>query len=177
MDNKIEDLVKKAQKGDDNAFVELFSLYKENLYKIAFMYLKNEQDALDAINDTVYKAYINIKKIKNPDLFKTWITRILINSAIDKLKKAKNVIYIDDYREVENLSISESELVLDAKFDLFNAIDNLDIKFKNIIILRYFQDMTISEIAALLKMPEGTVKVYLHRGLKKMKSELSKGCV
>ncbi|HEY5560681.1 MAG TPA: sigma-70 family RNA polymerase sigma factor [Clostridiaceae bacterium] len=173
----METLVKMAQKGDTEAFTDLISLYKENLYKIAFVYLKNEQDALDIISDTVYKAYMNIKKINNPSFFKTWITRILINSATDKLKDNKNIIYIDDYQKLDNFNDSEEETDIDTSFDLFNAVDKLDIKFKNIIILKYFQDMTISEISTLLAIPEGTVKVYLHRGLKKLKLDLVEECV
>ena len=167
-----ETLVKMAQKGDTEAFTDLVSLYKDNLYKVAFVYLKNEQDALDIISDTIYKAYINIKKLNNPSFFRTWITRILINSATDKLKSNKNIIYMDDYQKVDNLNDLEAEIDLDANFDLFNAVDKLDIKFKNIVILKYFQDMTISEISTLLTIPEGTVKVYLQRGLKKLKIDL-----
>jgi RNA polymerase sigma-70 factor, ECF subfamily len=173
---EMETLVKMAQKGDDDAFMELLSLYKENLYKIALVYLKNEQEALDAVSDTVYKAYMNIKKLKNPSFFKTWIIRILINSAIDRLTYSKDIIYIDDYHKIESLNILESEFDIDASFDLYNAIDKLDIKFKHIVVLKYFEDMTISQISTLLGLPEGTVKVRLHRALKKIKVELSEGC-
>jgi RNA polymerase sigma-70 factor (ECF subfamily) len=174
--NEIERLVKKAQQGDNDAFTQLISIYKENLYKIAFTYLKNEQDALDTVSDTVYKAYMNIKKVNNPNYFKTWIIRILINSAIDRLADSKNIIYIDDYQKIDSFNILESEFDLDARFDLFNAIDKLDIKFKNIVVLKYFEDMTISQISTLLGLPEGTVKVCLHRALKKIKIDLSEGC-
>jgi RNA polymerase sigma-70 factor, ECF subfamily len=173
---EVETLVKMAQEGDDDAFMELLSLYKENLYKIALVYLKNEQDALDAVSDTVYKAYMNIKKIKNPSFFKTWIIKILINSAIDRLAESKNIIYIDDYQKINSFNILESEFDIDASFDLFTAIDKLDIKFKNIVVLKYFEDMTIAEISTLLGLPEGTVKVRLHRALKKIRVELSEGC-
>lgn len=174
--NEVDTLVKSAQKGNDKAFIELISLYKENLYKIAFVYLKNEQDALDIVSDTVYKAYINIKSIRNPLFFKTWIIRILINLANDKLNHNKKIIYVDEYNAIDNSSTSQCEIDIDANFDLFNAIDKLDIKFKNIVILKYFEDMTISQISELLNIPEGTIKVYLHRALKKMKLELSEGC-
>lgn len=174
---EVETLVKMSQKGDDEAFSELINLHKENLYKIAFVYLKNEQDALDATSDTVYKAYMNIKSIRNPSFFKTWIIRILINSANDRLRAAKNIIYIDDYQKLDNLYNVEAEFEIDANVDLLNAIDKLDIRFKNIVVLKYFQDMTISEISKVLKLPEGTVKVYLHRSLKKLRLELGRECV
>jgi RNA polymerase sigma-70 factor (ECF subfamily) len=76
-------IIKKAQKGDDEAFSELIDSCQEKLYKIAFAYLKNEQNSLDAVGDTIYKAYMNISKLKIPEFFNTWIIKILINSCKD----------------------------------------------------------------------------------------------
>ncbi|AWI06225.1 sigma-70 family RNA polymerase sigma factor [Clostridium drakei] len=168
------DTVIKAQKGDDIAFSELIECHKENLYKIAFAYLKNEEEALDIVSDTIYKVYMDINKLKNPKFFKTWITRILINNSINSLKKNRRVILIDEYEKIENFSISNLDLETDIPkcIDLYNAIDSLNIKSKTIIILKYFQDMTISEISNTLEIPEGTVKVYIHRALKKLRIQL-----
>ncbi|WP_146127619.1 sigma-70 family RNA polymerase sigma factor, partial [Clostridium luticellarii] len=74
-------------------------------------------------------------------------------------------------------NISEMEFNISKNVDLYNAMDNLSIKYKNLIILKYFQDMTIPQISKLLEYPEGTVKVYLRRALKKLKVELEKGCI
>ncbi|MTK13271.1 MAG: RNA polymerase subunit sigma-70, partial [Clostridiaceae bacterium] len=90
-------IVTKAQKGDDIAFSELINSCKEKLYKIAFAYLKNEEEALDIVSDTIYKAYMDINKLKNPQYFNTWITRIRINGAINRLKKNKRIVLIDEY--------------------------------------------------------------------------------
>lgn len=168
------DIVNKAQKGDADAFSTLITSCKENLYKIAFAYLKSEEEALDIVSDTIYKAYMDIDKLQNPEYFNTWITRILINNAINRLKKNKRIVLIDEYEKIEDLNSEVSDIGFDVprSVDLYNAIDKLNVKSKSIIILRYFQDMTISEISEVLKMPEGTIKVYLHRALKKLKIEL-----
>ncbi|NMM64066.1 sigma-70 family RNA polymerase sigma factor [Clostridium sp. P21] len=168
------DRVIKAQKGDDIAFSELIKCHKENLYKIAFAYLKNEQEALDVVGDTIYKVYIDIDKLKNPEFFKTWITRIVINNSINRLKKNNRVILIDEYEKIDNFNFNDLDIETDIPkcIDLYNAIDSLNVKSKTIIILKYFQDMTISEISKLLEIPEGTVKVYIHRALKKLKIQL-----
>lgn len=168
------DIVNKAKKGDDDAFSTLITCCKENLYKIAFAYLKNEEEALDIVSDTVYKAYMDINKLENPQYFNTWITRILINNAINRLKKNKRIVLIDEYEKIEDLNSEVSDIGIDISrsVDLYNAIDKLNVKSKSIIILRYFQDMTISEISEVLEIPEGTIKVYLHRALKKLKVEL-----
>lgn len=163
---------------NDESFIQLINLHKENLYRIAFAYLKNEQDSLDIVSDTVYKAYMNIDKLKETRYFNSWITKILINSAINKLKSNKKIIYVDDYNILNNnINISEMEFDISKNIDLYSAIDTLDIKYKNLIILKYFQDMTISQISKLLKYPEGTVKVYLRRALKKLKIKLEKECI
>jgi RNA polymerase sigma-70 factor (ECF subfamily) len=168
------DTVIKAQKGDDIAFSELIKCHKENLYKVAFAYLKNEEEALDIVSDTIYKVYMDIDKLKNPQFFNTWITRILINKAINRLKKNKRIILVDEYEKIDNLNYNSSDIGTDVPkcIDLYNAIDSLNVKSRTIIILKYFQDMTISEISKVLEVPEGTVKVYIHRSLKKLKIQL-----
>lgn len=168
------DIVSKAQRGDDDAFSKLINCCKENLYKVAFAYLKNEEEALDIVSDTIYKAYMEINKLENPKYFNTWITRILINTAINRLKKNKRIVLIDEYEKIEdfNTDISDMDVDIPRTIDLYNAIDKLNVKSRSIIILKYFQDMTISEISEVLRIPEGTIKVYLHRALKKLKIEL-----
>lgn len=168
------DIVIKAQNGDDEAFSQLIKSCKEKLYKTAFAYLKNEEEALDVVSDTVYKAYMNINKLKNPEFFNTWITRILINNSINRLEKSKRIILVDEYEKFDDFNLDDSDIGVDVpkSLDLYNAIDKLNVKSKSIIILKYFQDMTISEISKVLKIPEGTIKVYLRRSLKKLKLEL-----
>ena len=88
------ELVEEAQRGSDKAFEELINIYKEYLYKMSFLYVKNEHDALDIYQETVYKAYINIRKLKNSRFFKTWITKILINNV--KLKQRHDNKFKDE---------------------------------------------------------------------------------
>jgi RNA polymerase sigma-70 factor, ECF subfamily len=81
--------VEKAKKGDQKAFMQLIDTEKEKLYRIAYTYVKNESDALDIVQDTIYKAFISINNIKDVSYFSTWITRILINTSLDFIKKKK----------------------------------------------------------------------------------------
>lgn len=173
--DSIETFVKKAKKGDDEAFTNLIDINKVKLYKIAYIYVKNEQDALDILSDTICKAYRSINKLKDPKFFNTWLFRILINTATDKTQNNKRIIYIDDYEKIKSELIDnmcEADFNLPANIDLYRAIDTLDIKYKNIVILKYFQDMTIAQISKILNHPEGTIKVYLSRALKKLKIQL-----
>lgn len=166
-------IVNKTQKEDDEAFSKLINTYKENLYSIAFAYLKNEQNSLDAVNETIYKAYMSMSELKTPHFFKTWIIRILINCCHDILKVDTNVIYIDEYRNEP----SEIEFEIDSNIDLYTAIDKLNESFKSIVILKYLVDMTISQISEVLDLPVGTVKVYLRSALRVLKIELGEECM
>lgn len=77
-------LIKKAIRQNPEAYGILISEYKEYLYKMAYLYIKNEQDALDIVDTTILKGFQNIHTLKNPDWFKTWITKILIHTAQDE---------------------------------------------------------------------------------------------
>ena len=76
----------------EEELVELIHTYKEKFYRIAYSYVKNEQDALDVIQESVYKAYCSLDKLKSPEYFKTWFTRILINKAIDQIRFKKRIV-------------------------------------------------------------------------------------
>ena len=171
--------VLKAQKGDDGAFVELMSLSQEELYRIAFTYMKNEQEALDIVSDTVYKAYMGIKKLNNPQFFQTWIIKILINQCINRLKVSNRITYIREYDKIDinDEYVPDIDMEIPRNIDLYKAIDKLDIKSKSIIILRYAQDMTIPQISEVLQIPKGTIKANIYRSLKKLKNELGEGCI
>lgn len=80
-------LIKKAIRGNSTAYGYLIEKHRTYLYKMAFLYTKNEQDALDVVGDTVLKGYLQIKTLKNASLFQTWITRVLINTAMIIVEK------------------------------------------------------------------------------------------
>lgn len=160
-------LIKKSISGDKQCFSELIKNHKVYLYKTAYNYVKNEEDALEILQECTYRAMINIKKLKNSDYFKTWITRIVINCSLDFINKGSNVYSLNDDVELE---VMNSNISIDEKLDLYNAIDLLRDNYKTVIILKYFNDMTIESISNVMEIPEGTVKTYLKRA----KESLSK---
>ena len=161
--------IKLAQRGDDNAFYELISQRKDQLYKTAFAYVKNKEDALDIVSDTVYKAYISIKSLKEPNFFNTWLTRILINTSLDCINKSSKSVAFRDNISSDNVKILKDD---EEMIDLKVAVDKLSGKYKTIVILKYFQDMTLMEIAKTLQCPLGTVKTNLHKALGELRLDL-----
>lgn len=172
---EIKDKVKKAIRGDDEAFEYIINNCKERLYRTAFAYVKNEEQALDIVQETVYKAYVSIEKLKNPEYFNTWITRILINNALTVIKKNSKVVYLDNNELINNIIANEANS--DEKIYIWQALEQLELKHREVIILKYFDDLTVTEIARVLDCPVGTVKTYLNKGLKKLREFVGKDVV
>lgn len=165
--------LKMAIKGDEKAFEEMIKHERNKLFRMAYLYVKNEDNALDIVQDTIYKAFISIKKLKEPDYFSTWITKILINTALDFIKKNKRLI---PFSEVERLEHNH-ENTIEASMDLVEAIERLEEQHKTVIILRYYKDLSIKQISEILECPEGTIKTRLHRAINQLKSDLKKECI
>ena len=164
-----EELVRSAQKGDDEAFFRLISSNKDKLYNIAYCYLRDEQDALEAIQEVTCRAYVKLKKLKEPRYFNTWLTKIIINYCIDEQKRKKKVVFIEEEKATYDTKNDLDNLMLEA------AIEKLKPNYKQVIVLKYFQDMTISSIAEVMECPEGTIKTWLSRALIQLRALLNKG--
>ncbi|MGG2017671.1 sigma-70 family RNA polymerase sigma factor [Bacillus sp. S10(2024)] len=163
-------LVKKAKKGDDAAFEQLISFYQDQLYRTAYMYVQNKEDALDIVQETVYKAYVSLEQLQKPNFFLTWLTRILIHNAYQVLNEKKKVQQLEDSRECRDLRNVANRI--EQNIDLQVAIGKLDENYQTVIILHYYYDLPINQIAWHMNVPEGTVKTYLHRARKSLKKLL-----
>jgi RNA polymerase sigma-70 factor, ECF subfamily len=161
-------LVKKAIAGDSLAFEQLLIEHSDRLYRTAYLYVRNREDALDVVQETAYKAFSSILQLKNEKFFLTWITKILIHCAYDVQKKRKKEIASEN--EVASVFSDQSE----NKLDLVVAIEKLPSKHKDSIILFYFYDMSLQEIAKTLETPVNTVKTNLNRGRKQLRKLLGR---
>ncbi len=162
---EIEDLVEKAKNEDKDAYSKLIVSIQNDLYKVAYSRLKNSEDSKDAVQETIINAYIGIHKLKDNKLFKTWITKILINKCNQTYSKHKRKSEIDEKYVNSNQTIEYFEDNLD--FD--TMIDSLDEKAKTIFRLHYEDGLSIKQIASKLKMNENTIKTILSRGRNKIK--------
>ena len=152
---------------NNGVFAEKIELIKLKLYRIAFLYMRNEEDAMDAVSEAVYRGLLSFKKLREPEYFDTWMTRILINECNKMWRKTKNDVSIDDVPE-----IAENEKAFEL-LPLKEAIQKLPKDLKEVIILRYYSDYTLSETAKALDIPQGTVVTRQRRALKLLKLELS----
>ncbi|PAB60825.1 sigma-70 family RNA polymerase sigma factor [Anaeromicrobium sediminis] len=150
----------------EEEFIKMVKENKEDFYKVAYSYVKNEQQALDIIGEATYKGLNSLSKIRERKYMKTWFYRIIINESIASNRKNKNIVY--DTNILENMT--EDEIDKDEILDLYNAIDELSDKYKTVIILKYMKQMKTKEIANMLNMNINTVKVQVKRGVDKLRS-------
>lgn len=164
-------LIKKAKSGDVEAFEELLMRNIDQLYRTAYLYAGNREDALDIVQETSYKAFVAIKTLKTNKYFSTWLTRILINTSYELLKKKKRDIPIEN---LEKFMPQQDEFDIE-QIDLYRAINNLRGMYRDAIILFYYQDLPIKEVAEIMNISQNTVKTYLRRGKEQLKLNLKGG--
>ncbi|MEI2666054.1 sigma-70 family RNA polymerase sigma factor [Rossellomorea sp. LJF3] len=160
--------VKKAIKGSKRAFEKLVQQHYERIYRTAYLYVHNEEDALDVVQEATFQAYKSIHSLKHPEYFMTWLTRIVIRCTGQLLKKRNNVIPMSD-EYLSNLP-DDSIPDIEESSQLLHAIQQLRLNYRTAIILFYYYDYSIKMISKEMEVPENTVKTYLSRG----KAELKK---
>ena len=137
----------------------------EKYSRLAYSYMRNEDDALDVVQESAYRAIRDCGKVKNKDYLSTWIYRIVVNTALDLLRKKKK----------ETLTEELPEIPVEDQYqetELRTILNQLDHKSKTIIILRYFEDLKLEDIADILGDNLNTVKARLYRSLKKLRLNL-----
>lgn len=161
-------LVKKAQANDNEALQKLILDKKGEYYRLAYVYLDNKEDTLDAIEDMIVLVHENIKKLKNPDSFYSWSKSILINCCKKQLRRRKKIILLNMIEE-EGQEYSDKSV---ESVDIKRYLKKLNSRQREAIKLRYFLDLDYQTIARITKVAEGTVKSRIHQGLKKLKKSM-----
>lgn len=157
-------LVKRAIKGDEEAFLELMHSYQEALYRTAISYVKNEEDALEAVQEVTYRAYRSIKTVKEPAYFKTWLIRIMMNYCLDVLKRSNREIVEESL--INRTGVSEDFTYMEVEEALLTLSDYE----RELLHLKYFEGVKIKDIAVMWNTPEGTIKTRLHKALRALRN-------
>ena len=149
---------------DNQEFARRIETIRTKLYKTALIYLGSESLAMDAVDEAVYKALCGKGKLRQPDFFDTWITRILINECYNELRRQKR---FQPLEELPDMTVEAFD-----SLSLKEAIGNLTGELKDVIILRYFGGYTVAETAQALQIPPGTVATRQRRALQLLRLEL-----
>jgi RNA polymerase sigma-70 factor (ECF subfamily) len=153
---------------NQHQYAERVEQIKERLYRTAFLYMGSEAMAADAVAEAVYRGLIYIKKLRQPEFFNTWMTRILINECNKLWRRAKR-------EEALHIMIdsAQDEKAFEA-LPLKEAIHRLPQELREVIILRFYSDFTMSDTAKCLNIPQGTVATRQRRALKILQMEFLK---
>ena len=174
-------LIEKA-KGDSNAFGSLYDTYYSKVFGYVLRRTANVQIAEDITSEVFFKTLKNISKFRWQGIpFSAWLYRIANNETANYFKHGKNgLVRWEDISEFYSGSLpSAEEELLEAEAEvkrheqylaLHQNILKLDIKYQEVITLRFFENKQINEISTILGKREGTVKSLLHRGLEKLKT-------
>ncbi|SES75833.1 RNA polymerase sigma factor [Anaerobranca gottschalkii] len=170
-------IVEGLKKGELSSFEEFVKYYQRDIYNIALRFLNNEQDALDVTQEIFLKVLKKIDSFQGNSKLSTWLYRITINYCKDYVKKyyKHTNLYIDKGIDGEEGEIyyqlpsdeGEPSMVLEEKLKkeaLYKCIELLEPEFKEVIILKYINQLSYGEMGEILNIPEGTVKSRLHRG-------------
>jgi RNA polymerase sigma-70 factor (ECF subfamily) len=145
----------------------------QKFYRLAFAYVKNEQDAMDVVQEAYLHALKGEAGLKREEYALTWFYRIVMNTAITFLKRRSRLVSLGEMEDVEAQEITDfSHERTECRQILGQVINILPHKYRTIIMLRFVSDKKLSEIAAILNLSENTVKTRLYTALRKLRSEL-----
>ena len=142
---------------------------QNKFYRLAFSYVQNQEDALDVVQNAVCKALENYESLRDEGAVRSWFYKILVNESYAILNAKKRMILTDDSSCWE---IPYEEEGFEPQDDLYDRIGRMEKEVQSIIKLRFFEELTLNEIAEALGMNLNTVKAKLYRGLKTLKVEI-----
>ena len=164
----MERLVRKAQRGDKNAFMDLIEENQLALDRAAKAILHREEDVEDAVQETICKAFYKLSDLRQPKYFKTWLTRILINCCYDLLRQQKGLVPLEILPEEGRNDERETSL------DVQQVLRDLGENDRLTLTLYYLNDISVKDIAGMLAISEGAVKQRLSHGRKKFREAYEK---
>ncbi len=176
--NAEEALVSLVLQGNDEAYEKIVNQYRDKMIQLTYVYLKNFEDARDASQDIFVKAYQKIGQFRKQSKFSTWLYRIAVNHCLDLIRKNKmkfstNVCVFENIATNELSPAQNSDLLV--RDDLLkSAVQQLSTQQQIIIVLRYFENNSINEVATILKLSVGTIKATTSQAIQKLKKIISK---
>jgi len=173
-------LVITSQNGDTKSFEELYSIYHKSIYILAKTILRNKNDAEDILQETFIKAWRSLNTLENPFLFAIWLQKIARNLCSDQMRKKNFTIILDAEKDIEDLENIESDEFIPAVYmersdlqeRLGRIVDKLSDVQREAIILYYYNELTVGEIANIMECSENTVKTRLYLARKTIRAEI-----
>ena len=177
---ELENIVQKVKDGDDQSFIKLYEKTYQQTYFLAYSMLKNKENAQDAVQEVFTNVHLNLSKLQSNKTFIAWLNRITYNICLRMCEKSKFTFLDEEY--LRDLPDSKNEhnplavsMLKSQKEVLSELINELDAPLKVTLILKYYEDFKIKEIAKIMNCPEGTVKSRLTTAKKVLKNQIVNG--
>ncbi len=172
----LNELIEQVKQKDEHAFQELYQRFYKKAYYAALKISGNQADAKDIVQESFLQIYKSIASLQDNALFVQWFNRIIASKASDLFRKNKTTSLPDDHvvfllqEEKDITFIPEAHMHFSSDHELLNYfIQHLDERYRTVIVLRYFSQMSVAEIAEALQIPDGTVKTRLKRAREMLK--------
>lgn len=172
LDNSDEEIASRVQKGDKESFGVLVERYEQKMLRYAKRFLLGREDAEDLVQNVFIKAYINIQGFDTKRKFSSWIYRIAHNEFINAIKeRSKIASFLADFDTIfpylsDRKKADDELLKKDIRRMIDECLDKLDIRYREPLLLYYFEEMSYQEISDVMRIPTSTVGVRLKRGKK-----------
>ena len=175
-----QSLIRRAQKGDQDAFAALVDEHQRYIYNLAFRVLKDENEALDLTQETFLRAWTALPNFRGQSQFRTWLYRITSNlcyNRLPNLRRSLNDLGDDVMEEIPESSFDNPAREIESnetRTHLYEAVDALDANYKLLITLRYQDELSYDEIASTLNLPLGTVKTGIFRAKEQLRKSFAR---
>ncbi|MGO0123212.1 RNA polymerase sigma factor [Desulfothermobacter acidiphilus] len=173
---KIAALVRRVQRGEPGAFEELVEECGDQAFKTAYLVLGRRDLAEDAAQEALIRCYLKIKELRDPQAFPAWFCRLLTRTCWELARKNRSgAPELPSMRELATGSdpVGEGLEMEEDRRRLRQALAKLDPRMRAVLVLRYFNELSLREMAEVLGIPEGTVKSRLHHALRRLAAELN----
>ena len=176
---KIKSLVRKAQKGDAESFGIIYEIFAERIYRYIYLKTSSREEAEDLTQQVFVRAWEALPQFefkKNP--FSSWLYSIARNLITDFYRKKKPDFSLDSENALEmpdNLDLTERLIIQDEIRQVFEAINQLPLEQKDLLLLRFVDDLSYDEIASIMNKSPLTLRVIQHRALKRLKELMGEG--
>jgi RNA polymerase sigma-70 factor (ECF subfamily) len=166
------DLVVRARAGDRDAFSRLVATRIARLDAVARLITRDPERAKDAVQEAFARAWRDLPLLRDIDRFDAWLRRLLVNACIDELRRERRRAFEVELTDIHHPAIADSAVAVADRDSLERGFRHLDLEQRSVIVLHYYLDLPLPEIAAALGLPEGTVKSRLHRARASMRAAL-----
>jgi RNA polymerase sigma-70 factor (ECF subfamily) len=166
------DLVVRAREGDRDAFAQLVTARIARLDAVARLITRDPERAKDAVQEAFARAWRDLPGLRDPDRFDAWLRRLLANACIDELRRVRRHAVEVELIDLEHPATADSAIAVADRDALERGFRRLDPEQRSAIVLHYYLDLSLPEVAAALRLPVGTVKSRLHRAREALRAAL-----